>query len=113
VQLLPSDEPPPLDVETSLQAPLIDPVTGEDLGVPLPGIVDLVLDGQDGPVICDFKTAASSAAPLELGHEIQLTCYAYLLRQATGLREAGLEIHSLIKTKKPQCVFHRFPAHGG
>jgi CRISPR/Cas system-associated exonuclease Cas4 (RecB family) len=108
VQLLPADEPPPLAVETSLEAPLVDPVTGEDLGIKLLGIVDLVLDGREGPVICDFKTAASSAAPLELAHEIQLTCYAYLLHQATGLREAGLEIRSLIKTKKPQCVFHRF-----
>jgi CRISPR/Cas system-associated exonuclease Cas4 (RecB family) len=110
VQLLPADEPPPLAVETSLEAPLVDPVTGEDLGIKLLGIVDLVLDGRDGPVICDFKTAASSAAPLELAHEIQLTCYAYLLHQATGLRETGLEIRSLIKTKKPQIVFHRYPA---
>jgi hypothetical protein len=79
LQLLPADEPPPLAVETSLEAPLVDPVTGEDLGLPLLGIVDLVLDGENGPAICDFKTSASSSPPQELAHEIQLTCYAYLL----------------------------------
>jgi CRISPR/Cas system-associated exonuclease Cas4 (RecB family) len=93
-------------VETSLEAPL----TGEDLGITLLRIVDLVLDGKDGPVICDFKTSAPSSTPQELAHEIQLTCYAYLLHQATGLSETGLEIRSLIKTKKPQITFHRFTA---
>jgi CRISPR/Cas system-associated exonuclease Cas4 (RecB family) len=110
VQRLPTDEPPPLAVETSLEAPLVDPVTGEDLGIKLLGIVDLVLDGPEGPVICDFKTSANSAVPQELAHEIQLTGYAYLLHQAAGLRETGLEIRSLIKTKKPQVIFHRFAA---
>ena len=105
---VPHDEPMPLTVETSLEAPLVDPVTGEDLGIKLLGIVDLVLDRQDGPVICDFKTAANSSPPLELAHEIQLTCYAYLLHQATGLRESSLEIRSLIKTKTPQVAFHAF-----
>ena len=62
---VPSDEPVPILVETSLEAPLVDPVTGEDLGIPLLGIVDLVTDNSDGPVICDFKTAAKSSPPLE------------------------------------------------
>jgi len=89
VRKVPQDEPLPLAVETSLHAPLLDPRTGEDLGIPLVGILDLVLDGRDGPVICDFKTAANAAPPLEITHEIQLTCYAYLLHQATGQREAA------------------------
>ena len=108
LQQLPADEPAPLAVETSLEAPLVDPFTGEDLGIPLVGIIDLLLDAETGPLICDFKTAASSTAPLEVTHEIQLTCYAYLVHQATGQQESGLEIRSLIKTKTPQVVFHRF-----
>ena len=32
--------------------------TGEDLGIPLVGIMDLVLDDPAGPVIADFKTSA-------------------------------------------------------
>jgi hypothetical protein len=87
---------------------LIDPDTGEDLGIPLTGIVDLVVDDRSGPLICDFKTAAKSAAPFEVTHEIQLSSYAYLYRQATGLEESGLEIRSLIKTKVPKIEFHRY-----
>ena len=103
-------EPVPTIVETTLEAPLVDPATGEDLGIPLLGIVDLVMDKADGPVICDFKTAAKSTPPSEISHEIQLTAYAYLFRQITGSEEAGLEIRSLVKTKTPQIVFHPFAA---
>jgi putative RecB family exonuclease len=104
------DEPVPTIVETTLETQLVDPATGEDLGIPLLGIVDLVMDGNDGPVITDFKTAAKSTAPSEISHEIQLTAYAYLFRQITGSEEAGLEIRSLVKTKTPQIAFHPFAA---
>ena len=107
-QQVPADEPPSLAVEMPLEAPLVDPVTGEDLGVPLVGITDLVLKTPAGPVIVDFKTSARSAAPLEITHEIQLTSYAYLLRQVFGEEEAGLEIRSLVKTKTPQIQVHRY-----
>ena len=92
----------PLAVETTLEQPLIDPANGEDLGIPLPGIADLVLDERDGPLIVDFKTASRAAAPFEVTHEIQLSCYSYLYRQAAGQQEGGLEIRSLIKTKTPK-----------
>jgi CRISPR/Cas system-associated exonuclease Cas4 (RecB family) len=107
---LPADEPRPLAVETALEAPLVDPHTGEDLGIPLVGIVDLVLDGNEGPLIADFKTSARSGEPLEIFHEIQLSSYAYLFRQVARRREAGLEIRSLIKTKQVKIEFHRYPA---
>lgn len=105
---VPDDEARPLAVETALECPLIEPETGEDLGIPLLGIVDLVLDDQAGAVVADFKTAANSAAPLEISHEIQLSCYAYLFRGITGLEESGLEIRSLVKTKIPRVAFHRY-----
>jgi putative RecB family exonuclease len=110
VRQLPQDEPRPLAVEVSAQAPLVDPATGEDLGIPLLGITDLVLPEEAGPIIADFKTAAKSSGPLEITHEIQLSCYAYLFRQASPIPEAGLEIRSLVKTKTPQVQFHRYPA---
>ena len=104
------DEPAPTIVETTLESPLVDPANGENLGIPLLGIVDLVLDDMEGAVICDFKTAAKSTPPSEISHEIQLTSYSYLFRQAAQRIEAGLEIRSIIKTKKPQIAFHRFAA---
>jgi putative RecB family exonuclease len=100
----------PLAVETALGAPLVDPRTGEDLGIPLVGVMDLVLQEETGPVIVDFKTAARADELSELAHEIQLGCYGYLFRQATGASESALEIRRLAKTKVPQVSFHRWPA---
>lgn len=99
----------PLAVETWLEADLVDPMTGENLGIPLVGVVDLVFGGDDGSVICDFKTSARSTAPSEITHEIQLGCYAYLYRQLAGTAESGLEIRSLIKTKAPKVAIHSYP----
>jgi len=104
----PADERP-LAVESALEAPLVDPSSGEDLGIPLLGIVDLIADREEGPVVIDFKTSARSAPPLEITHEIQLSCYAHLFRQTAGREEAALEIRSLIKTKLPKVAFHRYP----
>ena len=105
-----ADEPRPLAVETAIEAPLVDPASGKDLGVPLLGVVDLVLDEPSGPLIADFKTSARSAEPLEVTHEIQLTAYAWLFRQAAKRQEGGLEIRSLIKTKVPKIEVYRYPA---
>ncbi len=107
---VPADEPKPLAVEAAVEAPLIDPATGEDLGIPLVGIMDLVLDGHEGPVIADFKTSARSTEPLEIVHEVQLSSYAYLFRHVEQRQEAGLEIRSLVKTKTPKIEIHPYPA---
>ena len=107
---LPADEPSPTTVETKLEAPLVDPFTGEDLGIPLLGVVDLVIDSEDGSLVCDFKTSARSGSPVEIMHEVQLTAYAYLFRRLSDEKEAGLEIRSLIKTKVPKIEYHRYAA---
>ena len=78
--------------------------------MPLVGVIDLVLDDEAGPLIVDFKTAARSSEPMEISHEIQLSSYAWLYRQITGTKEAGIAIRSLIKTKVPKCEFHPYPA---
>jgi len=110
LQQLPADEPRPLAVEATMEAPLVDPASGEDLGIPLLGIADLVLPGEEGPTIVDFKTSSRSAPPFEVTHEVQLTSYAWLYRQLTGRQEASLEIRSLIKTKTPKIEAHCYPA---
>jgi len=100
----------PMAVETAVNVSLVDPRTGEDLEIPLVGVMDLVLKEDAGPVIVDFKTAARAEELSELAHEIQLGCYAYLFRESTGTVESALEIRRLIKTKTPQISFHRWPA---
>jgi hypothetical protein len=101
----PSDEPRPLAVETSLSCPLVDPRSGEDLGMPLVGIVDLVLPEQAGALIADFKTAASSRPPPEIQHEIQLSCYSYLFSSVSGQQETALEIRSLARPRRRSSCF--------
>ena len=108
IRQLPANEPAPVLVETRLEAPLVDPVTGENFGIPLLGVVDLVENATDGPLVCDFKTSSRSGSPVEIMHEVQLTAYAYLFRQLAHGFEAGLEIRSLIKTKIPKIEYHRF-----
>jgi hypothetical protein len=110
LEQVPPDEPRPAAVEANLEANLVDPFTGEDLGIPLLGFVDLILGTDDGPVIIDFKTSARSAPPFEITHEIQLSAYAWLYRQVTGSHESELQIRSLIKTKQPKIETHRYPA---
>lgn len=104
------DEEIPLAVEAPLECPLVDPQSGEDLGISLFGYVDLITEGMEGPVIVDFKTSARSSAPLDVTHEIQLSCYAYAFRQCFGRVESELQIRSLIKTKTPKCETHCYPA---
>lgn len=73
-------------------------------GLPkLVGIIDLV---REGGRIVDFKTTGQTPNPLNVIHqnEVQLSSYSLLYREATGNREGGLEIHSLVKTKKPKVV---------
>lgn len=110
LQRVPADEPRPLAVEATMEVPLLDPLSGEDLGIPLLGIADLILDAEEGPVIVDFKTSSRSAPPLEISHEIQLSCYSLLFRALTGRAEAELQIRSLVKTKTPKVDVHRYPA---
>lgn len=107
----PKDEIPQA-VEVTLESPLVDRMTGEDLGIPLLGVVDLILDAKEGPLIIDFKTSSRSSEPLEVIHEIQLTSYAWLFRQVSPWPEAGLQIRSLIKAKVPKVEFHAYPARG-
>ena len=98
----------PLAVEKRYETPFIDPLTGEELGIPLVGIIDLLLETPDGLTIIDFKTAASASSTCEIQHEIQLTAYSYLIRQLLDRDEASLEIRQLVKTKTPKIVVHRF-----
>jgi hypothetical protein len=109
---IPVDEPKPLAVEAAVEASLVDPVSGEDLGIPLVGIMDLVLPDNDGPEIVDFKTTARGGEPLEIMHEIQLSSYGYLFRHASHQEESALEIRQLMKTKIPKAETHRSQAAG-
>jgi hypothetical protein len=105
---IPIQDEVPIAIEERYEVPLIDPTTGEDFGIPLVGVVDLVLKEQSGGVIVDLKTSATSTL-CELQHELQLTSYAYLFRETTEQHELRCEVRQLVKTKTPKIMTHRFP----
>jgi len=69
---IPVQEEKPIVIEQRYEVPLIDLTTRENLGIPLVGVLDLVLNEECGQVIVDFKTS-STASISDLAHEIQLT----------------------------------------
>ena len=98
----------PVAIEKRYEVPLIDPLTGEYFGMPLVGIVDLLLEEEQGFVITDFKTASSSSL-CEMQHELQLTAYAYLIRNIIEQDELRCEVRQLVKTKVPKINVYQFP----
>jgi len=73
-------------------------------GLPLLiGVLDLV---RAGGRIVDFKTTGKTPDEAMTLHQngVQLDCYSVLYREATGKREAGRELHHLVKTKNPKLV---------
>ena len=96
-------EEKPQAVEVRLEADLAEH------GLPsLIGIIDLV---RAGGIIVDFKTSAQTPSPDRVAHqtEIQLSCYAVLYREAVGAKEAGFELHHLVKVKVPKLVVTPLP----
>jgi len=83
-------------------------------GLPvLLGVLDLV---RAGGRIVDFKSTGRTPDPELALHQngIQLDCYSVLYREATGKREAGRELHHLVKTKTPKLlVTAAEPMHEG
>lgn len=78
-------------------------------GLPtLIGVIDLV---RSGGRIVDFKLAGKTP-DVEMvvhTHGTQLTAYSVLYRDATGRKEAGLELHHLIRTKQPKLIITSLP----
>lgn len=73
-------------------------------GLPvLRGILDLV---RTGGRIVDFKSTGKTPDNEMALHQngVQLDCYSVLYRESTGKREAGRELHHLVKTKTPKII---------
>lgn len=99
-----ASDSPPKGVEVWVEADL------QSHGLPiLRGVLDLVTG--DARIV-DYKTSAQTQSDERLAHnhELQLTTYGVLYRHATGEKENGFEIHSLIKTKQPKVTRTELPA---
>jgi len=73
---------------------------------PIMGFIDLVRRPKEGGIVVDFKTAAKTPTQGTCAfiHGTQLGIYSILYRESTGEKEAGLELHHLIKTKVPKVA---------
>lgn len=99
---IPSDERPEA-VEVRADADL------GPLGLPsLVGFMDLI---RPGGVIVDFKSSGKTpnAEQVLHQHEIQLSCYGVLYRDATDQTEGGFELHHLVRTKTPKTIVTTAP----
>ncbi|MCX6908011.1 MAG: PD-(D/E)XK nuclease family protein [Verrucomicrobia bacterium] len=77
-------------------------------GLPkLVGVIDLVRAGRR---IVDYKTTKQTPTSKKADHlnETQTSSYAVMYRAATGRKESGIEIHHLVKLKKPKIVITPF-----
>lgn len=93
----------PEAVEVAVEADL------SHYGLPqLIGIIDLV---RAGGRIVDFKTCGQTPTQDKAAHqhEVQTSSYAVLYRDGTGNREQGIELHHLVKLKKPKVVITPLP----
>ena len=106
---LPHNDPAPLAAMTLMEAPLVDPATSQELGIPLVAKVDLVLDSRPHSTLVDFSIVGPDEEFMEILHEIELSCYAYAHRQATGVCEQELQIRRLVRTQPPKVEVYRFP----
>ena len=79
-------------------------------GLPtLVGVLDLV----QNETVIDFKTSSTTPNPerAALVNATQATAYSMLYRENTGRKEAGIELHHLVKLKQPKLVVVSLAAH--
>lgn len=90
------------EMPEAVEVPVEADLTQHGLPV-LIGVLDLV---RSGGRIVDFKSAGKTPDNDMALHQngVQLDCYSILYREGTGKREAGRELHHLIKTKAPKII---------
>jgi putative RecB family exonuclease len=79
--------------------PLINPVTGETLGINLEGYIDLI---EKDETIVEFKTSNQSMDQMDADDHIQLTIYSYAYEMINQRPPKNLKIVNFVKTKKPK-----------
>jgi CRISPR/Cas system-associated exonuclease Cas4 (RecB family) len=88
-----------LDSEVRFTLPLVHPITGEVLDIPLRGAMDLI---EIDDVIVEFK-APKRAPPIhELPDDIQVTTYAYAYEKLFGRLPKEIRKVALVRTKTPR-----------
>jgi len=87
--------------EIPFTVPLIDPTTGECLGMNLEGYIDLL---EKDDVIVEFKTSAQIMYQQDVNEHLQLTAYSYAYEQLYHKPPKQLKIINFVKHKKPKML---------
>jgi putative RecB family exonuclease len=89
--------------EVPFVVPIINPQSGQRLGIDLEGVIDLV---EEDDTITEFKTSAQMIAPREADNYLQLTIYSYAFEALTQRAPKLLKVVNFVKTKKPKMIIH-------
>lgn len=87
--------------EIPFHVPLLNLSTGEELGISLEGIIDLI---EKDDVIVEFKTSSRSMDPESLNDYLQLTAYSYAYRVLFGKEPQILKVINFVKARTPKMV---------
>jgi len=98
---LPKPYKPVKAVEIPFVVPLVNPQTGEGLGVDLEGVIDLI---EEDDTITEFKTSAMLIDPKEVNSNLQLTIYSYAFEILAQKPPKLLKVVNFVKTKKPKMI---------
>jgi putative RecB family exonuclease len=90
-----------MGTEIPFTTPLINPVTGETLGINLEGYIDLV---EKDETIVEFKTSAASMDQNDVDDHLQLTAYSYAYEMLFQRSPKNLKIINFVKNKKPKVI---------
>ena len=88
-----------MGTEIPFTIPIINPVTGEVLGINLEGYIDLV---EKDETIVEFKTSASAMDQSDVDDHTQLTAYSFAYEIIHQRPPKNLKIINFVKTKKPK-----------
>ena len=87
--------------EVPFSIPLVDPATGEDLGIQLEGFFDLI---EADTTIVEFKTSAQTMVQSDIEYHVQLSAYGYAFKILNGKLAKGFRIVDFVKARKPKIV---------
>lgn len=87
--------------EIPFAVPIINPQTGQRLGIDLEGVIDLI---EEDDMITEFKTSAQIMDPKEVATHLQLTIYSYAFEALTHRPPKLLRVIDFVKTKKPKLI---------
>ena len=88
-------------VEIPFVVPLSNPRTGQQLGIDLEGVIDLI---EEDDTIIEFKTSAQTIDPRNVDNNLQLTIYSYAFETLTQRPPRLLKVVNFVKTRKPKMI---------